>query len=66
MSSRSGSSTLGSFWATRKMRFWAVPSDCSSARTELSRPTMNGAIMCGKTTMSRSGTRGSSSRRVLT
>ena len=31
---------------------------CSRARTEASRPTMNGAIMCGKTTMSRSGTSG--------
>src|SRR6185295_15363731 len=61
-SSRSGSSIFGSFWATRKIRFCAVPRLCSSARTELSRPTMNGAIMWGKTTMSRRGTSGRISR----
>ena len=62
MSSRTGSSMRGSFCADRKMRFWAVARDCSSARTEVSRPTMNGAIMCGKTTMSRKGTSGRVSR----
>ena len=65
-SSRIGSSTFGSRWATRKIRFAAVPSAISSARTELSRPTMNGAIMCGKTTMSRNGTTGRDSLWVST
>src|SRR5882724_600446 len=62
MSSRSGSSIRGSFWAARKIRLLEVESVCSSARTELSRPTMKGAIMWGNTTMSRRGTRGRISR----
>src|SRR5829696_7630558 len=62
MSSRSGSSMRGSFWAARKIRLCDDCRACSRARTELSRPTMNGAIMWGKTTISRSGTRGRTSR----
>src|SRR5450759_2808262 len=62
MSPAAGSSIFGSFWAERKIRFSGVWSARSRARIELSRPTTKGAIMCGKTTMSRSGTSGSSSR----
>src|SRR4028119_1839795 len=65
MSSRNGSSIRGSFCAARKMRLLGVARACSSARTELSRPTMKGAIIWGKTTMSRRGTRGRFSRFLL-
>ncbi len=66
MSSRSGSSIRGSFWAARKMRLVVPESACSRARTELSRPTMNGAIIWGNTTMSRRGTSGRTSRFFVT
>src|SRR6185369_14457281 len=66
MSSRIGSSIRGSFWAARKILLLVVDSACSRARTELSRPTMNGAIIWGNTTMSRSGTRGRDSRFLVT
>src|SRR5947209_18076092 len=54
-----GSSILGSFCVARKIFFSDVASVASSARIEARRPTTNGAIIDGKTTMSRSGTRGS-------
>src|SRR5690242_6048023 len=41
------------------MRLSAVASVASSAMIEARRPTTNGAIIDGKTTISRSGTRGS-------
>src|SRR6185295_11623923 len=59
MSSGLGSSSCGSFWAARKSRLVGVARAASSARIEDSRPTTKGAIMWGKTTMSRSGTSGS-------
>ena len=43
----------------RKILFSDVASVASSARIEARRPTTNGAIIDGKTTMSRSGTSGS-------
>src|SRR5262249_3835438 len=59
MSAGVGSSSWGFFWAARKSLLVDVDSASSSAWMEDSRPTTNGAIMWGKTTMSRSGTRGS-------
>ena len=60
MSPGSGSSTLGSRWVASRIFLSGRPSARSSATTDGCRPTTNGAIMCGKTTMSRSGTTGSS------
>ena len=59
MSSAWGSSTFGSFWAARKICFSGAASASSSAAMEEARPTTKGAIIRGKTTMSRSGTSGS-------
>src|SRR5215831_7114755 len=59
MSCGFGSSNWGFFCAARKRRFEGVASAASSARIDESRPTTKGAIMWGKTTMSRSGTSGS-------
>src|ERR1700691_3143544 len=43
-----------SCWVTRKI-FLSPASASSSARTDASRPTMNGVIICGKMTISRTG-----------
>src|ERR1700687_5847369 len=61
MSFGEGSSSCGFFCAARKRRFAGVASAASRAWIEDSRPTTKGAIMCGNTTMSRSGTSGSGS-----
>src|SRR5215468_10500511 len=58
MSSGLGSSSWGSFCAARNRRLVGVARAASRARMEDSRPTTKGCIMCGKTTMSRSGTSG--------
>src|SRR5438876_11788029 len=58
MSCGRGSSSCGFFCAARNRRLEGVARAASSARIEDSRPTTNGAIMCGKTTMSRNGTSG--------
>ena len=58
MSSAVGSSTEASCCVARKMRRSPF-SASSSARTLDSRPTTNGAIMCGKMTISRMGIIGS-------
>jgi hypothetical protein len=58
-----GLSTPAFLWVARKMRlslFMAL----ESALTDLLRPTKSGATMCGKTTMSLSGSRGSTSGAV--
>src|SRR5713226_1716936 len=54
ISSGLGSSTEASCWVARKI-FLSPARASSSARTEASRPTMNGVIICGKMTMSRTG-----------
>src|SRR6266542_1668595 len=61
MSSGRGSSSWGSFWAERKSRLPGVARAASRAWIDESRPTTKGAIMCGNTTMSRSGTSGRTS-----
>ena len=57
ISSGLGSSTEASCCVARKI-FLSPASASSSARTEASRPTMNGCIICGKMTMSRTGIMG--------
>src|SRR5687768_2916200 len=57
MASIDGSSSAGFFWATSKMRLSSRITS-SSALMDFSRPTNNGTIMWGKTTMSRSGRTG--------
>ena len=54
MSSTDGSSCAAFFWATSRICLSSFIT-ASSARTDFSRPTNSGTIMCGKTTMSRSG-----------
>src|SRR5208282_2299250 len=54
ISSGFGSSTEASCWVTRKI-FLSPASASSSARTDASRPTMNGCIISGKMTISRTG-----------
>src|SRR5439155_2508757 len=61
MSSGRGSSNCGSFWAERKSRFPGGARAAPRAWIDESRPTTNGAIMCGNTTMSRNGTSGRTS-----
>src|SRR4051794_31951037 len=57
MSSRPGSSWLAFFCATSRMCLSSFITS-SSAWIDFSRPTNKGTIMCGKTTMSRSGRTG--------
>ena len=52
-----GSSSAAFFWVRSSICFSSFITS-SSARTDFSRPTNNGTIMCGKTTMSRSGRTG--------
>src|ERR1700688_1377498 len=57
ISSGLGSSTEASCWVARKI-FLSVARASSRARRELSRPTMNGFIIWGKMTRSRTGIMG--------
>ena len=59
MSPAAGSSIFGSRCAARKIRLSGVRRAASSAAMDDARPTTNGAIIRGKTTMSLSGTSGS-------
>ena len=59
MSPATGSSTFGSRCAARKILFSGVARAASRAAMDEARPTTNGAIIRGNTTMSRSGTSGS-------
>ena len=57
MSSGAGSLVFAFFCAARRMSLsWDIAS--SSAAIDFSRPTKSGTTMCGKTMMSRSGSRG--------
>ena len=58
MSPAAGSSIFGSRCAARKIRLSGVSRAASSAAIDDARPTTKGAIIRGKTTMSRSGTSG--------
>ena len=60
MSSAVGSSCEAFFCATRRICLSSFIT-ASSARTDFSRPTNSGTIMCGNTTMSRSGSTASRS-----
>ena len=63
MSSAVGSSCAAFFCATRRICLSSFIT-ASSARTDFSRPTNSGTIMCGNTTMSRSGSTASASLRA--
>src|SRR6266851_6468738 len=52
-----GSSCAAFFWVTRRICLSSFITS-SSARIDFSRPTKSGTIMCGNTTMSRSGSTG--------
>ena len=58
ISSGRGSSTVALRWVDRNS-FLSVASARSTASSDGRRPTTNGTIVCGKTTMSRRGTMGS-------
>ncbi len=60
MSSAEGSSCAAFFCATSRICLSSFIT-ASSARTDFSRPTNSGTIMCGNTTMSRSGSTASAS-----
>ena len=57
ISVRCGSSSDAFFWVASRMKV-SDRITCSSARIDFLRPTKRGAIMCGNTTMSRSGNTG--------
>src|SRR5262249_9391857 len=57
MSSSAGSFVFASFCAARRMNFCLFIAS-SRARMDFWRPTKSGTTMCGKTMMSRSGSRG--------
>src|SRR5262249_42029857 len=60
MSSSAGSFVLASFWAASSTGRCLLTAS-SSARIDFCRPTNSGTTMCGKTMMSRSGSRGTRS-----
>ena len=57
MASGAGSSSLAFFWVTSRICL-SLRITSSRARIDFSRPTNSGTIMCGNTTMSRSGSTG--------
>ena len=57
MPSAVGSSSVASFWLASRICLSSFIT-ASSARTDFSRPTKSGTIMCGNTTMSRNGRTG--------
>src|SRR5512144_3127724 len=57
MSPSEGSLVFASRWAARRMNFCLFIAS-SKARIDFWRPTNNGTTMCGKTMISRSGSRG--------
>jgi acyl-CoA hydrolase len=57
MLSGRGSSSEASFWLDSRICL-SSRMTASSARTDFSRPTNSGTIMCGNTTMSRKGRTG--------
>src|SRR5215813_6500560 len=60
MSSTAGSFVLASFWAASSTGRCLLTAS-SSARIDFWRPTSSGTTMCGKTMMSRNGSRGTRS-----